>query len=93
MHAVRTPRPSNEREEEKVNGKESEETREESPKKSDDDEVVRPATNFRKRRIDVVEAPFLCSGHVAPYLLALRCEGLAGTLGFSCSCRARFLWP
>jgi hypothetical protein len=44
LHAVRTPRPSNEREEEKVNGKESEETREESPEKSDDDEVG-PARN------------------------------------------------
>jgi hypothetical protein len=43
LHAVRTPRLSNEREEEKGNGKESEETREEGPEKAaDDGQVVSP---------------------------------------------------
>jgi hypothetical protein len=50
LHAVRTPRQSNEREEGKVNGKESEETREESPEKScRTGEVIRPVTNLFKR--------------------------------------------
>jgi hypothetical protein len=39
LHAVRALRPSNEREEEHVNGKESEEAREESSEKNDDEVV------------------------------------------------------
>ena len=57
LAAVRTPRLSNKPEEEKVNGKESEETREEGPKEND--EVVPAAKEFLlERRLESIEAPF-----------------------------------
>jgi hypothetical protein len=62
LHAVRTPRLSNEREEEKGNGKESEETREEIPDKAAHDGQV---VSLQHSRICKPKTPRL---HVAALL-------------------------
>jgi hypothetical protein len=59
LPAEGAPRSGNNREEEKVNGKESEETREKGPEE-DDDEVVRPQTNLDLEALRSRRGAFFC---------------------------------